>query len=52
MFTFLVRRNVTDISVSISFFLIKILPLKINTHLNYQTIIFISLNTYNFRKQT
>ena len=37
--------------MSISFFLIKILPLKINIHLNYSTIIFISLNTYNFRKQ-
>lgn len=36
--------------MSISFFLIKILPLKINIHLNYRTIIFISLNTYNFRK--
>lgn len=48
---FLQVRNFTDISMSISFFLIKILPLKINIHLNYRTIVFISLNTYNFRKR-
>lgn len=48
MFTFQVR-NFTDITMSISLFLIKILPLKINTFKlpNYYIH---CLNTYNFRK--
>ena len=43
--------NFTDIPMSSSFFLIKILPLKINIHLNYRATMFISLNIHNFRKE-